>query len=75
MKKNKISDLDNLVKFVSKTSRLIKYFEREGFEKDSKIFELVQRAKKNDIEAIFNLQAIRISNLLNSLRKKQMDFF
>ena len=75
MKKNKIGDLDNLVKFVSKTSRLIKYFEREGFEKDSKIFELVQRAKKNDIEAIFNLQAIRISNLLNSLRKKQMDFF
>jgi hypothetical protein len=75
MKKNKISDLDNLVKFVSKTSRLIKYFEREGFEKDSKIFELVQRAKKNDIEAIFNLQAIRISNLLNSLRKKQMNFF
>jgi hypothetical protein len=75
MKKNKIGDLDNLVKFVSKTSRLIKYFEREGFEKDSKIFELVQRAKKNDIEAIFNLQAIRISNLLNSLRKKQMNFF
>ena len=75
MKKNKIGDLDNLVKFVSKTSGLIKYFEREGFEKDSKIFELVQRAKKNDIEAIFNLQAIRISNLLNSLRKKQMDFF
>lgn len=75
MKKNKISDLDNLVKFVSKTSRLIKYFEREGFEKDSKIFELVQRAKKNDIEAIFNLQAIRISNLLNSLRKKQINFF
>lgn len=75
MKKNKISDLDNLVKFVSKTSRLIKYFEREGFEKDSKIFELVQRAKKNDIEAIFNLQAIRITNLLNSLRKKQMNFF
>ena len=75
MKKNKIGDLNNLVKFVSKTSRLIKYFEREGFEKDSKIFELVQRAKKNDIEAIFNLQAIRISNLLNSLRKKQMDFF
>ncbi len=75
MKKNKIGDLNNLVKFVSKTSRLIKYFEREGFEKDSKIFELVQRAKKNDIEAIFNLQAIRISNLLNSLRKKQMNFF
>lgn len=75
MKKNKIGDLDNLVKFVSKTSRLIKYFEREGFEKDSKIFELVQRAKKNDIEAIFNLQAIRISNLLNSLRKKQINFF
>lgn len=75
MKKNKIGDLDNLVKFVSKTSRLIKYFEQEGVEKDSKIFELVQRAKKNDIEAIFNLQAIRISNLLNSLRKKQMDFF
>ena len=75
MKKNKIGDLNNLVKFVSKTSRLIKYFEQEGVEKDSKIFELVQRAKKNDIEAIFNLQAIRISNLLNSLRKKQMDFF
>ena len=71
----KLGDLDTLIKFVSKKDRLIRYFENKKRIKNNRIAFLVDKAKNNDFEALKELEAIRISDLLSYLKKQQFNFF